>query len=432
MGTTPQAELRATIENYFDRLWPICRSITGNGVRESIGILSEIIPFTVHEVSSGTAVFDWIIPKEWNIHDAYIITPTGERICEFRKNNLHVVNYAVPVNAEMTLEELKPHLHSVERLPDAVPYVTSYYKERWGFCISKNDLEKLPEGKYKVVIDSELKNGHLTYADHLLKGKSEKEIVFSSYICHPSMANNELSGPLVLAFLYKLIGTMPGRKYSYRFILAPETIGAITYLSRNGGLMKKNTLAGFVINCVGTNASPVYKKSRNGNSIGDEAAINVLKNSGMKFRVDEFEPVGSDERQYCSPAFDLPFGSLMRSKYSEYPEYHTSADNKDFISFDAMLETVQLYLRIAETIEKEEILYNTVGAGEPNLGKRNLYPDLAGALSVPETLLLRMRLLNFMDGTKTLSGFIAKYNYPEQLVFAEAEILKANSLLKPV
>ena len=252
------------IEKFFDRLFPICRSITGDGVRETIKILQEILPLNTYEIPTGSKCFDWEIPKEWNIKDAYIITPSGEKICDFKKHNLHIVNYSIPINTELTYNELLPHLHTLPQMPTAIPYYTSYYKETWGFCLAHQEFEKLPkDGKYKVVIDSELRPGNMTYADLVLKGESEKEILFSTYICHPSMANNELSGPLVQAFLYHKILSIKKRKYTYRFVFAPETIGIIYYLSKHGDTLKSNLHAGYVLTCVGDNNSYSYMPSRN-------------------------------------------------------------------------------------------------------------------------------------------------------------------------
>lgn len=398
------------IEDYFDRLWPVCRSITGNGLRESLKILSEIIPLEISEVKTGTKVFDWVIPKEWNIRDAHITTPDGKKICDFKKNNLHVVNYSIPIEAKIEFDALREHLHTLPRLPEAIPYVTSYYKEKWGFCLSQNELDTLPKrGRYKIKIDSELSDGSLSYGQYLLEGESDKEILFSTYLCHPSMANNELSGPLVLSFLYKLIKLLPKRKYSYRFVIAPETIGTLAFLHDNKEDVLNNTIAGYVLTCCGTSADPVLKKSRRENSEADKIAAHILKHSNLKHKIIDFDPIGSDERQYCSPGFDLPVASVMRSKYHEYPEYHTSLDNKNLISFDAMSETIDLYFKIVKAFELNGNYENTVRFGEPNLGKRGLYEDLSGALSMPEKLSTRMRLINFMDGTKDLLSFCEKY-----------------------
>lgn len=399
------------IELYFDKLWPICRSITGNGLRDSFKILSDIIPLKLTEVSTGESVFDWIVPKEWNIRDAYIITPDGKKIANFRVNNLHVVNYSIPIDKEVMFDELKNHIYTLNRLPDAIPYITSYYKEKWGFCLSKNEFDKLPkEGKYKVVIDSDLKDGSLTYGEYILRGETSEEILFSTYLCHPSMANNELSGPLTISFLYQLIKSLPNRKYTYRFVIAPETIGTIAFLSKNKSDIITNVKAGYVLTCCGTNTPYTYKKSRRENSLADTIALHILKHSKSEYNVLDFDPLGSDERQYCSPGFNLPVGSLMRAKYHDYIEYHTSLDNKSLISFDALMSTIQMYFSFVQALELNHCYKNTIQFCEPNMGKRELYEDLSGALIMPDKLSTRMRLINFMDGENSLLDFCEKYH----------------------
>lgn len=362
------------LENYFDRLFPICRSITGNGVRESLKILSEVIPLNIYEVPSGTQVFDWIVPKEWNINDAYIITPEGKKICDFKQHNLHVVNYSTPIHKKISFEELKKHLHTFPHKPTAIPYVTSYYQENWGFCIAYEEYKKLPtDGEYEVFIDSSLTNGSLTYADIILEGDRKDEVMFSTYICHPSMANNELSGPLVSMLLYQQIATLKHRKYTYRFVFIPETIGTLVYLHKYGEHLKQHLKAGYVITCVGDRGIFHYKQSKYGNTLADKAAIHTLKHSKKPYRILSFYPGGSDERQYCSPAFNLPVGSLMRTPYREYPEYHTSLDNKEFISFKSIKESAEMYFKIVQTLELNDIYINQYPYGEPQLSKRGLY-----------------------------------------------------------
>ncbi len=362
------------IENYFDRLFPICRSITGNGVRESLKIISEIIPLKIHEIPSGTNVFDWTIPEEWNIKDAYIITPNGNKICDFKKNNLHIVNYSTPIHKKISFDELKNHLHTLPHKPKAIPYVTSYYQRNWGFCISYEEYINLCQsGEYEVFIDSSLTKGFLTYADFILEGDTSNEIMFSTYICHPSMANNELSGPLVSMLLYQKIAAMKQRKYTYRFVFIPETIGAIVYLNIHGEHLKKHLKTGYVITCVGDKGIFHYKKSKYGNTLADKAALHALRYSKRPHRVLDFYPGGSDERQYCSPAFNLPVGSLMRTPYREYPEYHTSLDNKDFISFKSIEESAEMYYNIVQILELNDKYINQYPYGEPQLSKRNLY-----------------------------------------------------------
>lgn len=419
------------IEKYFDDLWPICRSITGDGLRKSYKILSELIPLKLTEVKTGTNVFDWVIPKEWNVRSAYIITPDGKKIADLSKNNLHVVGYSTPVDKEMSYEELIKHLYTLPRLPNAIPYITSYYSEKWGFCVSQNEFDALPkQGKYKVVIDSELKDGSLTYGDCILKGETSDEILISSYLCHPSMANNELSGPLVLSFLYQLVAAMPKRRYTYRFVLCPETIGTIAYLHQNKQTILDHVRGGFVLTCCGTSKPFVYKKSRRETSQTDKIAEHILKHSGSHYSIIGFDPIGSDERQYCSPGFNLAVGSLMRSKYHEYNEYHTSLDNKELISFEALKETVEMYFKMIEVFELDQIYINTIQFCEPNMGKRNLYEDLSGALVMPDQIARRMRLINYMDGQHSLLDFCEKYGLHILDLKDEIQLLLNKGVLK--
>lgn len=423
-------QTKKQLEKYFDLLWPICRSITGNGLRKSFHILQEIIPLKLTEVPSGTKVFDWEIPLEWNIEDAYLLTPDGKKIANFKKNNLHVVNYSVPVNRKLKWKQLKEHLFYNTNLPNAVPYVTSYYKRNWGFCITYNEFKKLPKkGIYYAMIDSSLKKGSLTYGDCVLKGKSKQEVLFSTYLCHPSMANNELSGPLALAFLYKRISSLKNRKFTYRFVVAPETIGAIAYLFNHGKHLKRNLIAGYIMTCCADDGNFTYKQSRRGNSLADRMAEHILKHSGKPYRIIPFEPSGSDERQYGSPGFDLPVGSLMRTKYHDYKEYHTSLDNKKYISFQALMDTINMYYNIVLGFELNGYFRNRVMYGEPCLGKRGLYPDISGKQQMPDVLLQRNRILNFMDGSNDLLAFAEKYHYSLFDLKDEIELLIKNNLL---
>ena len=422
--------MRDLIEKYFDKLWPICRSITGNGLRESLQIISEIIPLELTEVPSGKQVFDWTVPNEWNIRDAYIITPSGEKIAWFKNNNLHVVNYSVPIQREMSFEELAPHLHSIPEMPEAIPYITSYYKEDWGFCLDDNTLKALPkEGRYKVYIDSELKPGSLTYGQFYLPGKSNREILFSTYCCHPSMANNELSGPLVTAFLAAELAKKTDRFYSYRFLFAPETIGVIAFLDEWGETLKRNLAAGYVVTCVGDNGPFHYKKSRLGNAMCDGVAEHVLKYSGCNFRIEPFSVGGSDERQYCSPGFNLPVGSLMRTPYQRFAEYHTSLDNKNFIAFEAMCGSVEMFLNFTELLEINHRYKSTLQGCEPQLGKRGLYPSSANPLYNRTDIHRMLHLLAFADGESDLIA-IAEHRNESALLYREMiSIYRQHNLL---
>lgn len=420
------------IESCFDRLWPICRSLTGDGNRQSFEILKEIIPLTLHEIPSGTEVFDWKVPPEWNIRDAYLITPDGRKVADFKVHNLHVVNYSEPVDRELTWEELEPHVHTLPEMPTAIPYMTSYYNRNWGFCLSYEEYQTLPkEGMYRAVIDSSLdENGQLTYGDLVLPGETEEEIMFSTYICHPSLANNELSGPLVQAFLYQQIAALPKRRYTYRFIFIPETIGSIAYLALNEKEMLEKTRAGYVITCVGDGGPFTYKRSKRGNSLADQAAIHVLEQQNLDHTVIDFAIGGSDERQYCSPGFNLPVGSLTRAMYHTYDAYHTSLDNKDFISFGAMEDTVQVYLDFARTLEANRIYERPNPFCEPQLGKRGLYYKVGGKRKRTADIEMMKQLLAFADGEMSLMEIAKRQGYFAPDYVDVIGKLEANGLLR--
>nr|WP_263326539.1 DUF4910 domain-containing protein [Neobacillus sp. Marseille-Q6967] len=385
--------------NLTKDLFPICRSITGNGVRDTLKILQTIIPLKIIEIPTGKKVFDWTIPKEWNIRDAYILDTEGNKIVDFKKNNLHVVGYSIPIDTVLSLDELQKHLFSIEEQPEAIPYVTSYYKENWGFCISHNQRQTLKKGFYKVYIDSELKQGHLTYGELILPGKTTKEIFLSTYICHPSLANNELSGPVLTAFLAKWIQSLP-REFTYRIIFIPETIGSIAYLSENLYSMKQNIVAGFNITCVADNKDYSFLPSRYGNTLADKVAQHVLKWRQPNYKTYSFLERGSDERQYCSPGIDLPVVSIMRTKYTEYPEYHTSLDNLDFISSEGFEGAFNIYKECIKILEKNAF-YKTTVLGEPQLGKRGLYPSTSIKRS-SDSVRTILNFLTYADGTNDL------------------------------
>jgi aminopeptidase-like protein len=402
--------MKKEIEKYFDRLWPITRSLTGNGNRETLKILSELIDLEITDVPSGTQCFDWNVPPEWNIKEAWVKDSKGNKIIDFSENNLHILGYSEPFEGKLSFEELKSHLYTLPEQPDLIPYLTSYYKRRWGFCLTHNQLMQLDQNEtYEVLIDSSLdENGSMTIGEAIIKGKSDKEILFSTYICHPSLANNELSGPLVSAFLYKSLKEFKNLKYTYRFIFVPETIGSIYILSVKGEYWKKHLKAGLVITCIGDNGKFTYKRSRIGNSLIDRAVETILKQTESDFNVVDFFPSGSDERQYCSPGFNLPVGSLMRTMYGKYPEYHTSADNKDFISFDAMEKSVQKYLEVIELLEKNEKYINKIPYCEPQLGKRGLYPTLGSQKVTEDFVKAMMWILNMSDGENDLISISEK------------------------
>jgi len=424
--------MKKEIEKYFDTLWPITRSLTGNGNRESLKILSEIIDLEITEVPSGTKCFDWNVPPEWNIKNAWIKDNKGNKIVDFSENNLHILGYSEPFQGNISFEELKSHLYTLPDQPDLIPYLTSYYKRRWGFCLTHNQFLKLDQNEtYEVFIDSSLdENGSMTIGEAIIKGKSEKEILFSTYICHPSLASNELSGPLVSAFLYKSLKEFKNLKYTYRFIFVPETIGSIYSLSVKGEHWKNYLKAGFVITCIGDDGKFTYKRSRIGNSLPDRAVETILDQSESDFNIVDFFPSGSDERQYCSPGFNLPVGSLMRTMYGTYPEYHTSADNKDFVSFDAMEKSVQKYLDAIELIEKNEKYINKMPYCEPQLGKRGLYPTLGSQKGTQDFVKAMMWILNLADGTNDLITISEKSKISVKDLFPVIDKLIENGILE--
>jgi len=389
------------LKKYFNRLYKICRSILGKGYRDSLDIIGELVDLNKKNVKSGTKVLDWTVPDEWNIYDAYVINPKGKKILKFQDHNLHVVGYSIPVNRTIDLKELKNHLHTLPSMPDAIPYVTSYYKREWGFCISYKEYKKLIPGKYKVFINSTIKPGNLVYSDTLIKGTSNKEILLSTYLCHPQMANHELSGPLAWSFLYKIIKETGPHKYSYRFLICPENIGAAAYLHYSKNKVK-NIIAGYIINCVGNGKKYTFKKSRQGNSLADKAALNVLKFSKNKLDIVDFYPDGSDERQFCSPGFNLPIGLIMRNMFGKFPEYHTSLDNHKLISFKRILETINVYLQVLKTIEVNFKPIAKVQYGTPQLSKSpiKLYGDLMNFKIKKKSERIRalLEILNLSEG----------------------------------
>ncbi|MEO0403791.1 MAG: DUF4910 domain-containing protein [Bacteroidota bacterium] len=406
----------------FDELWPICRSLTGQGVRDSLEIINEWIPLERTSFKTGDQVFDWNIPKEWNIQDAYIVTPNGEKIADFKVNNLHVLNYSIPIDRKISYQELEEHIYTLPSQPDVIPYITSYYKEKWGFCLKHNTWINLPkEGEYHVKIQSTLEPGELEYAEAILPGNSGQEVLFSTYICHPSMANNELSGPLAAIFLYRRLAAQKNRRHTYRFVFAPETIGVIAYLSKVGKHLKENMMAGYVLTCCGDRGELTFKESKRINSLADQIAKHVLKHSGKPHHVIPFAVGGSDERQYCSPGFNLPVGSLMRTPYQKYKEYHTSGDNKDFISFPHLQETINLYEQFCKALELNDSYFNKVQFCEPQLGKRGLYPDSIGAEDPREALHRLLDFLSYADGETPLINIADRRN---ESIFLYEEIVK--------
>jgi aminopeptidase-like protein len=423
--------MKNEIEHYFDLLWPINRSLTGNGNRETLRILSELVDLQVTEIPSGTECFDWKIPPEWNVKEAWIKDSKGHKIIDFSDNNLHLVGYSIPVNKKMSLSELKPNIFTLPEQPDLIPYLTSYYKERWGFCMSHNQFIGLQDEEYEVFIDSSLDyNGAMTVGDAVLKGNSDREILFSTYICHPSMASDELSGPLVSAFIYRELRTRTNRFYTYRFVFIPGTIGSIYYLTKHGEHLKQKLDAGYVITCIGDSGNFTYKRSRRGNSLADRGAEIVLKQTEERYILEDFSPDGTDERQYCSPGFNLPVGSLMRTKYGKYPEYHTSGDNKDYISFESMEKSILKYLEIIDVLENNFNYKNTMPYCEPQLGKRGLYPTIGSQKEIRARVDAMMWILNLADGTNDLISISEKSKIPVKELIPEVNKLIECGLIK--
>ncbi len=412
------------------KLWPIDRSLTGKGVRETLKQISMHIPeMKIKSIKSGTEVFDWIVPQEWTVNEAYIIKPNGDRICDFKKNNLHLVGYSMPFSGELSLSELKKHLYSLPDQPDAVPYITSYYKKRWGFCITHQEYEMLEKGNYKVVVDTKLFDGVLNYGELMIRGKKKEEIFLSTYICHPSMANNELSGPAVLTFLAKWLVDKKNFHYSYRIIFVPETIGSIAYLSSNYKEMKKRIIAGFNVSCVGDNRAYSYLPTRNGGALSDIIALHTLKWTDPNFIRYSWLDRGSDERQYCSPGIDLPVASILRTKYGEYPEYHTSLDDlKNVVSKEGLEGGYEVIKKALEAIERNK-KYKVSFLCEPQMSKRNLYPDLSEK-KVDEDISLMMNLISFCDGNTSLLDISEKLNVPIWTLYNLVEKLKSHNLIE--
>lgn len=410
------------------KLFPICRSITGDGVRATLAVLKDAIPgLTIHEVPTGTRVFDWTVPDEWRITAARLTGPDGETVADFAAHNLHVVGYSEPIDVTLTLEELQPHLHSRADMPDAIPYITSYYKRRWGFCLRHRDRERLQPGLYKAVIDSALEPGNLTYGECIIPGETDKEVLLSTYICHPSMANNELSGPVVAAALAKWL-LSESRRYTYRLVFVPETIGSITYLSRHLDAMKRATIAGFVLTCLGDDRGYSYVPSRKGNTLADKVALHALRWYTNGFTRYSFLDRGSDERQYCSPGVDLPVCSVMRSKYGCYPEYHTSLDDFTVVTERGLAGGFAILRKCMEIIEAD-IVYGRDILCEPQMGKRGLYATLSTVGSVDGSVKAMMDFLAYADGSTTLLDIAETINIDAVACARIAEELLAANVI---
>jgi len=418
------------IYDLISELYPICRSITGDGVRVSLGLLKKHIPLTLHEVPSGTEVFDWTVPKEWNIRDAYLKNAQGDKVVDFQKCNLHVVSYSVPVNKKVSLGELKQHLFTLPECPDWIPYRTSYYKENWGFCLSHKQFLDLRDEEYEVCIDASLENGRLTYGEYYLPGEKSDEVLISCHICHPSLANDNLSGIALATFLAKLMESQ-ARRYSYRFLFIPGTIGSITWLSRNEANVAR-IKHGLVLACVGDAGKLTYKKSRQGNAEIDTAVAHVLKHSGADYEIIEFSPYGYDERQFCSPGFNLSVGCFMRSPHGRFPEYHTSADNLDFVGPAYLADSLSKCLSVVDMLESNRAYINQYPKCEPQLGRRGLYQMIGGGTEQRVYELAMLWVLNQSDGEHTLLDIAEKSQLEFSVIKTAADKLLECDLLKEV
>jgi aminopeptidase-like protein len=421
--TTAGADLYRLVE----KLYPICRSLTGDGQRQTLGILREEIDLTVHEVPSGTQVFDWTVPREWNIRDAYIKDASGRRVVDFRDSNLHVMSYSAPVNRRMSLRELKPHLHSLPEHPDWIPYRTSYYREDWAFCLSHRRLLEMTDGEYEVRIDSSLKNGSMTYGEYAVPGERPEEILISCHICHPSLANDNLSGIAVATMLARELGSARQR-YSYRFLFTPGQIGSIAWLCRNEGRVGL-IRAGLVLACLGDDGPFNYKKSRRGNALVDRAVPLALRDAADQCRMQEFSPFGYDERQFCSPGFNLPMGCLMRTPHGRFPQYHTSADDLGFVRPESLATSLRRCRAILDVLDGERTLVNLNPKCEPQLGKRGLYGSVGGAAGGREREIGLLWVLNFSDGAHSLLDIAERSGLPFTVIAAAALDLERQGLL---
>ena len=408
-------------------LFPLDRSITGDGVRRTLARLAERIPLTVHEVPSGTQVFDWTVPPEWNVREAWIADGAGRRVVDVRRSNLHLVQYSVPVRARLPLAALRRHLHSLPEFPERVPYRTSYYTPTWGFCLAHRDLVALPDGEYEVCIDATLAPGALTYGECVLPGETDDEVLISTHVCHPSLANDNLSGVVVATGLAERLAARR-RRYGYRFVFVPGTIGAITWLARNEARVD-HIRHGLVLAGVGDPGVFTYKRSRRGDAEIDRVAVHVLRVLGATHRVEDFSPYGYDERQYCSPGFDLPVGCLMRTPHGRYPEHHTSADDLTFVRPERLGESLALALAIVDTLEANRRYLSQNPKGEPQLGRRGLYRSVGGAAGGPEELAL-LWVLNLADGRHTLLDMAARSGVAFQHLERAARTLCEHGLLK--
>lgn len=409
-------------------IFPICRSITGDGVRQTLDILRRHVDLDVHEVPSGTQVFDWTIPFEWNIRDAYIKAPSGERVVDFKASSLHVLSYSRPVRVQMPLNELKEHIYTLPQQPDAVPYRTAYGGDRWGFCMTHNQLEQLEDGIYEAVIDSSLAEGSLTYGEIFHRGATDHEVLLSTHICHPSLANDNCSGLALLTALVKRI-TKQKTRYSYRFLFGPGTLGAISWLAHNSSSVF-NIKHGIVFSCVGDGGGPTYKKSRIGDAFIDRAFCHVLRHASSQPSILDFFPYGYDERQFCSPGFNLPVGLFQRSQFGTFPEYHCSEDNLDFIRPEHLATSYRMVASVLDVIESDRCYERTNPFCEPQLGRRGLYSSVGGDKSIADRNMAMLWVLNLSDGQHSLLDIAERANMPFEIIAKVATMLTAENLLK--
>ncbi|KAA6211566.1 DUF4910 domain-containing protein [Streptomyces filamentosus] len=411
-----------------ERLYPLRRSITGDGVRATLDIVGEHLPLEVHEVPTGTPVLDWTVPQEWNVRDAYVADASGRRVVDLAASALHVLGYSVPVAARMPLSELRGHLHTLPDQPSLVPYRTSYYKPEWGFCLAQDVLDALPDGEYEVRIDSTLADGHLTYAEHVVPGEVEEEVLVSCHVCHPALANDNMAGVAVAVFLARELAERKPH-HTYRFLFAPGTIGAITWLARNRERVGR-VAHGLVLACAGDPGSVTYKRSRRGDAGIDRVLRHVLAASGRPHEIREFTPYGYDERQFCSPGFDLPVGSLTRTPYAEYPEYHTSADDPDFVSPAALADTLAVCREAFAVLDRNRRYVSLSPYGEPQLGRRGLYDALGGRSDAKQAQMAMLWVLNLADGGHDLLDVAERSGLPFDAIADAADALAGAGLLK--
>ena len=412
------------------QLYPICRSITGDGVRQTLRTLERHVPLEIHEVPSGTQVFDWHVPQEWNIRDAYVADSAGNRVIDFRGHNLHVWSYSSPVRTKMRLAELRPRLHALPDRPDSIPYRTSYYNAAWGFCLSQRHLDSMRDDQeYEVVVDSTLAPGSLTYGELYLPGRNKSEILLSAHVCHPSLANDNLSGIATLTFLAAELAKRQNRRHSLRFLFIPGTIGSITWLGQNQQIVK-NIRHALVVSCVGDAGPFHYKRSPRGNETVDRVVAEVLAERRAPHQLLDFSPYGYDERQFASPGFDLPVGLFMRAMYGQFPQYHTSADNLDFVKPLALAESLDTLLAVVDRFDRERTYINTNPNCEPQLGRRGLYGAVGGHRSPKDLELAMLWLLNQSTGRQSLLDIARRANLPPALISEAADALAAAGLLR--